>query len=156
MRNYLILIFLLSVLSYSCDEKEPTIDSVKVYFIAKGISMPSVNHCEMVAPEYNSYVFEKNLKDIAFLKSLQRHLKNLNPSEKNNSRQDSRIRAIVNYKDGRKDILCLGEISETALNGESMIDSPELFKLIKDAIKYETTHRTLEEVLGNGKKKNPN
>lgn len=151
MKKLLILLLSLIIFNCSSNKKELDIENIQINFVESGVSYPVIHRCELIDPEYDPRVFEHKIVSVDVLKEFNEYLSELESNDSDKEAIDSRIKVIINYKDGRSDILCLGENFSTSYNGEIMIDSPELLKLIKDEIKYDTTHRTLEEVLGNGK-----
>jgi len=104
MKRFSILLLLLML--YSCNSTN--IEFLEVYYYNPGVSTPSPTFCSSnLFINTSSEVRYKRIVDKAFLAEFENQLKNLKFSDEFSI--DSRVFALINYRDGNKDMLCVGE-----------------------------------------------
>ncbi|SDH88004.1 hypothetical protein [Winogradskyella thalassocola] len=118
---------------YSCNSDN--IEFLEVYYYSPGPSTPSRTFCSSnLFISTSSEVRYKKLVDKSFLVEFENQLKKLKPSDEFSI--NSRAFALINYRDGNIDTLCVGEYRGICLNGDIKIHNQEFHNLMLNEIDF--------------------
>ena len=140
--NKVSIIYLLLILFIGCFPKKDKskIDHLDVHFIYAGLHIMLGIDCNII-DDYNDkiiltnnkYRFYSKIEDQDVLLEFENLFNSLENEliEIDSYSYDIRIKIIINWKDGTKDELCLGESFGGYLNGAGINNSSKVLKLIK-------------------------
>nr|WP_321230506.1 hypothetical protein [uncultured Psychroserpens sp.] len=132
MNKFITFSFLISIIFFSCSSST-SIDNIEFHYYKPGISTPAQNFCASILFVNSENVRYKKIANKPFLKKIENHLNKLKPS---NESVNSRVFALINYKSGNIDTLCIGEYRSLCLNGNFMSNNEDLHNLIMDEIDF--------------------
>lgn len=143
--SLIILVTIFTIISCGNSKTENTeTQYFDVYFIQKGTTIPISMGCINEIKDKN--IFFQVINNDVFSTNFNKVLKSLTIS-KTKKNVDVRITVYSKFKNKKTDTICFGENNGIVLNGITMNDSDELLRLLKNEINYETTFKSLEEVL---------
>ena len=139
--------------------KDDDITSLDITHHPQGLHIPVTSYCHYIdkidVPEEDIYfidrygLFFKHISEKSFLNKTKSLINSLETSDDTLNKIDGRISVLVHYKAKKTDSICFSEsFGSITLNGLRMKDSERFQNLIKQEIKFENSHRTLNEVLG--------
>ena len=130
--NIKLITILFFVLLTSCNSNKIT--SIDFHYTEPGISSPSQTSCNSNLFVDLENIRYKKITNENFLNKFEQQLNDLKKSDEFSI--NSRIFALINYKDKNIDTLCIGEYRGICLNGNILSHNDDFHNLIMDEIDF--------------------